>query len=66
MIEKEKILNALVLDFGFEHFGLFRISSFGFRVLIRDCLACWRDQKIQSFSRSPLGRVDGGVGLVYI
>ena len=32
--EKTQIPNNLVLDFGFEGLGLFRISSFGFRILL--------------------------------
>ena len=40
MNKKQKTPNELVsdfrsLDFGFEDFGLFRISCFGFRILIR-------------------------------
>ena len=31
-------------DFEFECCGLFRISRFGFRILIRDRVASWRDE----------------------
>jgi hypothetical protein len=36
MIKSNKIPNRLVSDFGFEYFSLFRISSFGFRILTQD------------------------------
>jgi hypothetical protein len=60
MFKKQKVLNGpfWILNFGFAGFGLFRISIFGFRVLLQRCLLAGSENegKFSSLKNNTLMR----------